>query len=522
MNTTAVAAEKAFSPKGGVLGFFLMVLGMFMAILDIQIVASSLPEIQAGLSTSVDRVAWVQTSYLIAEVVMIPLSGWLARVFSSRWLFTISVVGFTLSSALCAFAWDINSMIVFRALQGFIGGAMIPTVFAANFKLFPPERQVVGTVVIGLTATIAPALGPTIGGWITANMSWHWLFLINLVPGTFVAIAVPLVVDIDRGDLSLLKRIDFPGILLVATFLGPLEFVLDEGPRNSWFQNNTILAYTIVSVLSAVFLLYRELTIEHPVLEWHAFGNRNFTVGAVLGFVMGITLYGQTFIIPQLLSQVRGYNSLQIGHVMFVTGAAMFCTAPFAGRLVNRFDPRRVLVIGFSMVAVGVLLNSFMTVQVGFNQLIAPQIFRGSGMMLIMVPITAVALGTLPQHLVSGGSGMFNLFRNLGGAVGLAVINTQWRSNFNEHYWRLAESLPVGDKQVHAYIQQMQAHLQSHSAQVINPDLAAKALLARQVSLQANVMSWNDVFQLMFLAFVVSAPLIFMLRKPEHVTAGGH
>jgi len=513
--------EGALQPRGGVFGFFVMVLGMFMAILDIQIVASSLPEIQAGVSASVDEVTWVQTAYLVAEVVMIPLSGWLAQVMSTRWLFTASAAGFTLTSVACAFAWDIDSLIVFRAVQGFVGGAMIPTVFAANYKLLPPEKRLVGTVVIGLTATVAPAAGPTIGGWITENFSWHWLFLVNIVPGLFVATAVPILIDIDRAKPSLLRHIDLIGIALIAGFLGSLEFVLDEGPREDWFANPTILAFAIVSVMSGLLLVWRELVAEHPVIDFRVFANRNFSLGCVLVFVVGMCLYGQTFILPQVLSQVRGYNSLQIGHVMFVSGATMFCTAPIAGRLSRAIDPRGPLLFGFSLVAVGLWLNAHMTTEVGFDQLLAPQMARGVGLMMCMVPITAMALGTMEHHLIGIGSGLFNVFRNMGGAVGLSLINTQWDGRYDLHYWRIAESMPAGRPETEAYLQGMQDRMTQFWPHLGNPDLASLAATVRSVSQQANIMAWNDVFFMLSVAFVVFAPLVLLLSKPKADAAGG-
>ena len=511
-----------FKPKGGVFGFFLMVVGMFMAILDIQIVASSLPEIQAGVSASIDQVTWVQTAYLVAEVVMIPLSGYLARVMSSRWLFVMSSAGFTVTSAACAFAWDINSLIIFRAIQGFIGGAMIPTVFAANYKLFPPEKQMLGTVVIGLTATVAPAIGPTLGGYITEFYSWEWLFLINVVPGLIVTIAVPLVVDIDRGDRSLLSKIDILGILLIAGCLGSMEFVLDEGPRNDWFDDDLITIFTAISISSAIGLLWRELTAKHPVLELQAFLNRNFAVGCLLTFILGMCLYGQSYILPQVLAQVRHYNSLQIGEVMFVTGVSMFLTAPLAGRLSAALGPRKVLVVGFSLVSVGLYLNAQMNTEVAFWDLFWAQVVRGAGLVLCIVPITAAALGTLSTELVSGGSGLFNVFRNMGGAVGLALINTEWDGRYDRHYWWLVESLDTGRYEVMSYLDAMSSRFADSATTNSQPDLAALKNLANQVGLQANIMAWNDVFLMMAAAFVFAVPMVFLLAKPRNTNVAAH
>ncbi|OOY04580.1 DHA2 family efflux MFS transporter permease subunit [Thioclava sp. F28-4] len=520
-----VPSPQASAPipsRGDIFGFFLMVVGMFMAILDIQIVASSLPQIQAGISASIDQVTWVQTAYLVAEVVMIPLSGWLAKVMSTRWLFVMSSGGFTVMSVACAFAWDTQSMIVFRAAQGFIGGAMIPTVFAANFKLLPPSMRMMGTVIIGLTATVAPAAGPTLGGYITEHFSWHWLFLINIVPGLIVTALVPLFVDIDRPDWGLFRKIDLLGIVLIAGFLGSLEIVLDEGPREDWFQSHVILGFAVLSVVSAVLLIWRELVIEHPVLELHAFLNRNFTMGCILTFVIGTCLYGQSYILPQFLSRVRGFSSLQVGEVMAVTGVAMFLAAPIAGQLGQRFDARKILFVGFILVTLGLWLNTKMTTEVGFDQLIWPQIARGTGLVLCMVTITAAALGTLPPDLVGGGSGLFNVFRNMGGALGLALINTQWDGRYDRHYWWLAESIGTTDQIATDQITQMTRQMATHPEINGDPMLAAVRQLGGEIAQQASIMAWNDVFFMMAVAFVCATPLILLLAKPEHPDVAAH
>ncbi|MBE9640526.1 DHA2 family efflux MFS transporter permease subunit [Salipiger mangrovisoli] len=511
-----------FIPKGGTFGFFLMVCGMFMAILDIQIVAASLPDIQAGVAASLDEVTWVQTGYLVAEVVMIPLSGWLARVMSTRWLFTASSLGFTVMSLACGFAWDITSLIVFRALQGFLGGAMIPTVFAANFKLFPPQKQMIGTVVIGLTATVAPSIGPTLGGWLTEQLSWHWLFFANVIPGLLITIAVPMIVDIDRPNWSLARRIDLPGIVLVAGFLGSLEFVLDEGPRADWFDSHEILAFAVVSVLSGVLLFWRALTVEDPIVSFSPFRNRNFTVGCILTFVLGICIYGQSFILPQVLSRARGFNSLQIGQVMWVTGVAMFLTAPLAGRLSAMLDPRVMLAIGFPITAVGLWLNAHMTVEVGFAELVWAQILRGSGLVLCIVPITQAALGTLPLADVGNGSGLFNLFRNMGGALGLAMINTQWDGRYDRHYWWLAERLNNTSADVQDRLSGMAAAVGGGGVLRGDPDQMALQQMARIISGQSTIMAWNDVFWLMAVVAACSTPLVLLLAKPRAEQIAAH
>ena len=252
--------------------FVVMCVGMFIALLDIQIVASSLQDIGGGLSAAQDQISWVQTAYLIAEIIMIPLSGWLTRVFSTRWLFTASSVGFTIASMLCGLAWNIESMIVFRALQGMLGASMIPIVFTSTFHYFQGPRRVYSAAVVGGIATVAPTLGPVIGGFITDTLDWRWLFYVNVIPGIAISILVPILVKIDEPDLSLLKGADYPGIILMAMALGTLEYVLEEGSRWNWFDDATIRDCAMIAAVAGFLFVVRSLTFPRPVVDLRALG----------------------------------------------------------------------------------------------------------------------------------------------------------------------------------------------------------------------------------------------------------
>jgi MFS transporter, DHA2 family, multidrug resistance protein len=291
------------------LPFVVMCVGMFIALLDIQIVASSLQNIGGGLSAAQDEISWVQTAYLIAEIIVIPLSGWLTRVFSTRWLFTASAAGFTVASMLCGLAWNIDSMILFRALQGLLGASMIPTVFTSSFHYFQGARRVYSAAVIGTIASVAPALGPVIGGWITDTLDWHWLFYVNLVPGIAITLSIPLLVDIDKPDLRLLRDADYLGIVLMAVFLGTLEYVLEEGTRWNWFDDTTIKTCAYVSAASGLVFVARSLTFARPVVDLRALTNRNFAIGCFLSFVTGIGIFSTIYLTPLFLGYVRGFSA---------------------------------------------------------------------------------------------------------------------------------------------------------------------------------------------------------------------
>lgn len=449
------AAVPELTPRR-IAAFFIMVFGMFMAILDIQIVSASLPEIQAGLGASSDEISWVQTSYLIAEVVMIPLSGFLARMMSTRYLFAISAAGFTAASFLCATSSSINEMILWRGVQGFLGGGMIPSVFAAAFTIFPPAKRNVVSPLIGLVATLA-------------------------------------------------------------AFLGAMEFVLEEGPSNDWFQDEVVAALFVVMVAGGIVTFWRAFTRDEPLVDLSAFADTNFAVGSVFSFVMGIGLYGMTYLYPLYLSAVRGYDSLMTGETVFVSGLAMFVSAPLAGILSSRMDLRLMLLCGFLGFGASSWMLTGMTADWDFNELLLPQILRGLSLMICMVPINNLALGTLPPAKMKGASGLYNLMRNLGGAVGLAMINTVLTDRRALHTARLDEAVTWSNPQALDQLEMMRQNLASHGL----PPEGALAQMAGKVAGQAVIMSFIDVFILLTALFAGLALMALAMKPPARAAGGG-
>ncbi|QCI68160.1 DHA2 family efflux MFS transporter permease subunit [Phreatobacter stygius] len=503
---------------GRLLAFIAMVFGMFMAILDIQIVSASLAEIQAGLSASADEISWVQTSYLIAEVIMIPLSGLLSRALSTRVIFTISAAGFTLMSVMCAMSTSITEMIIWRALQGFLGGAMIPTVFATAFTIFPPSKRSIVSPLIGMVATLAPTIGPTVGGYLTDLFSWHWLFLINVPPGIIVTIAVWRLVDFDKPDFSLLNRFDWTGMISMAVFLGGLEYVLEEGPTKDWFQDEIVLIVFVCMAVSCVVFFWRAFTAPQPIVDLSTFANRNFWSGCLASFVCGIGLYGLTYLYPVYLARVRGFSALMIGETMFVTGIAMFLSAPIVGRLSTRMDLRVMMAIGFLMFALGTYQVSFVTKDWTFGELLVPQILRGAALMMCMVPINNLSLGTLPLDRMKNAAGLYNLTRNLGGAVGLALINTLLNDRTDLHLQRLHEQVAWGRTRAEETLNSLTQAFQSLGS---DAELAALKQLATMVRREAFVMAIGDVFFALTVLFVLMVALVPIMRRPKPAPAGG-
>ena len=501
------------------LAFMAMCFGMFMAFLDIQVVSASLAQIQAGLAASSDEITWVQTSYLMAEVVAIPLSGFLSRALGTRVMFASAAAGFTIASLACGLSSSMNEMIVWRALQGFIGGGMVPTVFASAYTIFPRSRMPVVVPLIGLIATLAPTVGPTVGGYLTDALSWHWLFFINVVPGLLVTIAALMLIDFDKPDYTLFKSFDWTGLISMASFLGALEYVLEDGPRYDWFDDSTITLVAVVSVLSAVIFLARVLTAKNPIVDLQAFLNRNFALGSIFSFVLGIGLYGLTYLYPVYLGEIRGYDSLMIGETMFVSGAVMFASAPLVGMLMTKVDPRLMLAAGFLIFAASNWQASYITKDWDFWELLVPQLLRGFGMMLAIVPITNVALGTLSPDRLKNASGLFNLTRNLGGAVGLAALNTVLNNRTDLHLARLHESITWSRLPATEALSRFASRMPGSDAQ----SMALKQMF-ELVHQEGVVMAFADVFLLLCLLYVVFAGMIVLMRRPDPVAAGagGH
>jgi MFS transporter, DHA2 family, multidrug resistance protein len=506
-------SEERQLTTGDWLGFFSMAIGIFMAVLDIQIVASSMQQIQAGLSASQDEIAWVQTSYLIAEVIVIPLTGWLARVMSTRYLFVTSAAGFTLSSLACAFAWNLPSMIAFRCLQGFLGGAMIPVTFTVIFILFPPRLQAAMGIVTGLIVTIAPTVGPILGGYLSDAYNWQVLFLINIIPGIIVCTAVWIFVHIDQPDWSLLKKIDFLGIGLIIIFLGCLQYVLEEGAKEQWFDSHLIITLSIVAFISGTAMFVWELINPHPIIDLYAFRNFNFAVGCWYSFVLGIGLYTIIFLTPLFLTSVKGFNSLQIGFYLMVVGLFQLLSAFIAGPMEKKMDLRWMMCIGFSLFALGSWLNSQLTAESAYWEFFVPQAIRGTALMLCFVPINTLTLGSLPVEEVKNASGLYNLMRNLGGAIGLAVASTLFSRLNKEHYAVLRESVTMTDYQAQDLLTGLTYKMTQNG--LAEPQLAAIKLLSSMAWRESYVMTFNILFQIIALIFFCSMLIAPFLKKVE-------
>jgi DHA2 family multidrug resistance protein len=494
--------------------FGVMAFGQFMALIDIQIVAASLNDVQAGLSAGPDEISWVQTGYLMAELVMIPFAAFLAQALSTRWLFALSAGLFTLSSALCGMAWDINSMIAFRVIQGFVGGAMVPTVFATGFSMFAGPQRAMIPAILGMVSVLAPTLGPTVGGWLTDAIGWRSIFYINIVPGALVTVAAIAIIRVDRPKPSMLKTIDYSHLAAMAVFLGGLEYVLEEGPRHQWFEDPAIATAGWLSLVAFLLFLERSFNSGGPVVKLSPFRKPTFVFACVFNLVIGFGLYSATYLIPVFLGRVRGYNSLEIGTTVFVTGIAQILSTVIAARLSQRVDPRIVITFGLTLFAASLFLTSHLTPEWGFHALLWPQALRGFAIMLCIVPSVGLALSGFAMTELRYASGLFNLMRNLGGAIGIAVVNTWLGDNTRLHVARLGESLGEAGRGAPDFLAGLTARIGQATPDAAHAALVAQGELAQVVGRAAMTLAFNDVFRLMSWIFLAALVMVPFCRPP--------
>jgi DHA2 family multidrug resistance protein len=511
---TASAPPAELSTRAKVFAFASMAVGLFIALLDIQIVSASQADIGGGLSAGADETAWIQTSYLIAEIIVIPLSGWLSRVMSTRWLFSASAAGFTVTSLLCGWAWDIESMIVFRALQGFLGGSMVPTVFTAAFAFFNGSQVVLAAATVGALSSLAPTLGPTIGGWITDHYSWRWLFFINLVPGLFVTIAVPLLVRIDKPDLSLLRGADYFGIALMAIFLGCLEYTLEEGPRWDWFGDRTIRTTAWIAAIAGLGFVWRCLTHPTPIVDLRALGNRNFSLGCFFSFVTGVGIFSTVYLTPLFLARARGFSALQIGMAIFSTGLFQMAAIPVYAACARVIDLRWLLMFGLACFAASMWFFTPITHDWGWRELLLPQALRGIGQQFAVAPTVILALGALTADRLKLASGLFNLMRNLGGAIGIAMCGTILNDRTNLHFLRLAERLDAANAAAAEFLRPLVANgMAVWAGDAIQSEAAALKRLWSITLREAQILALADGFLVIMLCFAVATALTPTMKK---------
>jgi DHA2 family multidrug resistance protein len=497
-------------------------LGAFMAVLNIQIVNASLADIQGAIGAGIDDGGWISTAYLIAEIVVIPLSGWLAQVFSVRTYLLTNAVLFLVFSAACALAQDLGQMIVLRAIQGFSGGVLIPMAFTIIITMLPKAKQSIGLALFAVSATFAPAIGPTIGGYLTENWGWQYIFYVNLVPGSVMVAMLWFSLDKAPMKLGLLARGDWPGIVTMAIGLSCLQTALEEGNKDDWFGSPFIVKLAVIAAVALTAFIGIELNTAKPLLNLRLLVRRNFGLGILANFLMGVALYGSVFILPVYLARIQGYNSEQIGMVLAWTGIPQLILIPLVPRMMKRFDVRLIIAVGFALFAASNFMNVEMTGDYAADQLLWPNIVRAVGQALAFAPLSAIATAGIEHENAGSASALFNMMRNLGGAMGIAALQTFQSKREQYHSNVVTQSVSAFSEATRTRIDQLTHYFMTHGV----PDqvaATAKAIAAvgARVRQQANIMAFSDTFFLLGAALVVALIATLFLKKADHLEAGG-
>lgn len=489
-------------------------LGAFMAVLDIQITNASLNQILGSLGATLDEGSWISTSYLVAEIIVIPLTGWLSDVFSPRRYLLANAALFLLFSIACAWAWDLPSMILFRALQGFTGGVLIPTAFNLVLKLLPQSKRGVGFALFGMTATFAPAIGPTIGGWLTDNYGWPSIFYLNLLPGLLLLSAVAEGLEPARPKLHLLRGGDWLGIASMALGLGSLIVFLEEGNRNDWFNSRFILITGLVALVCLVLCVWIELSTTRPFINFRLLADRNFGVGSTVGLAFGAGMYGLMYLLPLYLAQVQGYNAQQIGETIMWSGVPQIFMMPVAVLLLRRLDARLLLTAGLVLFSGSSFMNATLTNLTAYEQLRWAQLVRAVGMPLVIVPITTLATSQIGPEQSGSASALFNMFRNLGGSIGIALLATQLDLREKLHSCRLGESVSQFSSATAERVTALTQGFIARGAEAVTAGQQALGALAVIVRREAWVMAYRDCFFLLGALLLGTLLLVWICRRP--------
>jgi DHA2 family multidrug resistance protein len=494
-------------------------IGSFMAILNIQITNASLLNIEGGIGTGVDNGSWISTSYLIGEIVVIPLTDYLSRMFSFRRYMLASASLFAVFSVACAFTHDLPSMILMRGLQGFAGGVLIPMAFTLVLTKLPKPQQPIGLAIFALSVTFAPAIGPTIGGYLTENYGWQTIFYVNVLPTIIMVTALYLTLEKQPMQLNLVREGDWAGIVTMAIGLSAFQTVLEEGNKDDWFSSPFIVRLALIALVSLSLFVWIELTVEKPLIRLRLLKGRNFGFGTIAMTTLGFALFGSVYILPAYLGQAQGYNSEQIGSVMAWTGLPQLLLIPLVPKLMQRFDTRYIAFTGLMIFAYSCFMNTAMSPDYSGDQLWIPNIVRAIGQAMVLTPLTSVTTGDIAPQDVAAASGISNMFRNLGGAIGTAVLATVITKREQFHSNIIGQSVNLGREEVRNRVAEMTNYFMAHG--MADPAAARQqAIIAvgKAVKRQALVMGFSDTFFVIGIVLVIAAVAVLLTRK---VKAGG-
>src|SRR3984893_16296211 len=499
------------------------ILGAFMAVLDIQITNASLREITGGIASTAVEASWVSTSYLIGEIITIPLTAWLGRVFGVRLYLLVNVSLFLLFSGLCGTASELTQMIIYRALQGFTGGVMIPMCFTVINTQLPPSRRSVGLVLFGITATMAPAIGPYIGGLLTDNYGWPMVFYVNFLPGAVMLATIFFAIDPEPLNMPLLWKGDWLGSVFMAIGLGSLIAFLEEGQNDDWFTSVFIQRCFTMAVIFIPLFIICELISKTPVVNLRLLRIRNLGLASAVNFIMGASLYGSVFLLPEFLEQVQNYSASQTGEAMVLIGLPQLLIFPFVPRLMKVFDLRLIVFIGALIFGGSCFLNIHMNPDFGGPQFQIGNVMRALGQPFTIVPLSALATAGLLREQQADGSALFNIMRNLGGSVGTALLSTTITQREQFHDFRIGERITPYDPYVQQFLSNQSVQNLQHSGDPAGALQQAYRMLQASVQTNSFVMAYNECFLALGIILLLGSVSIWLCQKTHAAgSAAGH
>ena len=499
-------------------------MGAFLAILNIQIVSSSLADIQGAIGAGSDEGGWITTAYLVAEIIVIPISGWLARVFSVRTYLLVNTALFLVLSVACAFATNLSQMIIVRAAQGFAGGVLIPLAFTIIMTKLPPSKHAIGMSIYSISAIFAPSIGPVIGGWCNDTFGWQSIFFVNVLPGAVMFAMLWFSLEPEPRQLNLLRRGDWLGITTIAIGLGALETVLEEGEKDDWFGSDFIIRLAVIAAAALASFIVIQLVRKNPLLHLKLLARRNFGLGTVANFFFGFSMYGWLYIVPVYLARIQGYNAEQIGGVLIWIGVPQLAILPLLPRIMRRVDPRRLVTVGYVLFIAGSLLAARLSNDFAGPQFIASSLVRAVAQAMVMAPLSAIAVAGIEREHAGSASALFNMTRNLGGAIGIAVLQTVLTAREHFHSVILTEHVSLLDPATRAGIAHLTRMFMSRG--VSDADLAGRMAITaagHAVQTQASIMAFSDaiVLQSGLLGLALVA-ILFLKRKTAPAVTKSH
>jgi DHA2 family multidrug resistance protein len=496
----------------------------FMEVLDTTVVNVSLPHIASSLAATTEEATWALTSYLVANAIILPMTGWLAATFGRKRLLLLSITGFTLASFLCGAAPNLASLVIFRIIQGATGGALQPLSQAVLLESFKPEDRGRAMGFWGLGIVVAPILGPVVGGWLTENYSWRWVFYINLPVGIASIIMTRLFVFDPPYLRKERGRIDYWGIGLLAVGIGTLQYVLDKGQQDDWFNSVAITLLSIIAVVTLIALVIHQLVSKNPVIDLRIFKDRTYAIGVFLMTIVGFVLYGSLVLLPVMLQSLLRYSSLEAGKAMAPRGIGSLIMMPLVGYLTGVIDPRKLLAGGLTIGGITLLWLGHLNLQAGYWDIFWPQFLQGAGMALLFVPLTTVAMATITPERMGYATSLFNLMRNIGGSIGIAVTGTMLQRQRQTVGAVLGEHVTIYDPTSQRMLAQIRNGLIAAGVDSVTATQRSYAILRGMVLQQASMVSFVMVFRMLGLLFLVMIPLVMIMRRPKGRSAavGAH